>query len=217
MQTLSRMKIPRVSPLRCRRYLALYETHSTEPPPQPEVIESFFRYTSGRWLYDEDRRMKKRYLKFDVQGLQDAVSEALQSRCVGITKLPEGQYNKVFTVQMENDTEILVRMPNPNAGHPRAIVASEVATLDFVCATHACMWRPSLICVVASQLVKTPSSRNQRLELVHFCKEPSGIRLHPDEKGAGSTADQCVADHVRGSTLQACQGYCECRGKASSC
>ena len=204
------MVTPPVSAFTTRRYVSFFETHRTEPLPPPEILEGFFRYTSGRWLYDEDRRMKKRYLKFNVQGLLDAVSEALQSRCVGITKLPEGQYNKVFLMQMENGTEILVRMPNPNAGHPRAIVASEVATLDFVRTTHACGWGPLLICAVASELTETPGSRSQRLELVYSCKGSSWIRLHPDEEGPRPAADQSVADHVRGPTLRASQGNREC-------
>ncbi|OOF93562.1 hypothetical protein ASPCADRAFT_53394 [Aspergillus carbonarius ITEM 5010] len=33
---------------------------------------------------------------------------------------------------MENGREILARIPNPNAGHPQRVVASEVATLDFL-------------------------------------------------------------------------------------
>jgi hypothetical protein len=50
-----------------------------------------------------------------------------------MTKLPEGMYNKVFSLKMENGEEVLARIPNPNAGHPRYCVGSEVATLDFVC------------------------------------------------------------------------------------
>jgi hypothetical protein len=49
-----------------------------------------------------------------------------------MTKIPEGLYNKVFSLRMENGREILARIPNPNAGHPQRVVASEVATLDLV-------------------------------------------------------------------------------------
>ncbi|KAJ5555131.1 phosphotransferase enzyme family protein [Penicillium sp. DV-2018c] len=48
-----------------------------------------------------------------------------------MTKIPEGLYNKVFSLRMENGREILARIPNPNAGHPQRVVASEVATLDY--------------------------------------------------------------------------------------
>jgi hypothetical protein len=49
-----------------------------------------------------------------------------------MTKIPEGLYNKMFFLKMENGREALGRIPNPNAGHPQLVVASEVATLDFV-------------------------------------------------------------------------------------
>ncbi len=77
--------------------------------------------------------MAKRYVKFNVQALQQIASQALRSRCVELRKLPEGLYNKVLSLRMENGKEILARIPNPNAGHPHYVVASEVATLDFVC------------------------------------------------------------------------------------
>jgi translation initiation factor IF-1 len=51
---------------------------------------------------------------------------------VRISKLPEGLYNKVFSLKMEDGREVLARIPNPNAGYPDDIVSSEVATLDFV-------------------------------------------------------------------------------------
>jgi hypothetical protein len=37
---------------------------------------------------------------------------------------------------MENSREILARIPNPNASHPTYIMASKVATLDFMCAAY---------------------------------------------------------------------------------
>lgn len=46
--------------------------------------------------------------------------------------MAEGPYNKVFLLMMENGEEILARIPHFNAGNLRYVVASEVATLDFV-------------------------------------------------------------------------------------
>jgi hypothetical protein len=100
-----------------------------------ERIESnnhFFCYTSGRWLYNEPLQLKKRYVRFNVPALQQIAGRIASSRCVEMTKIPEGLYNKVFSLRMENGREILARIPNPNAGHPQRVVASEVATLDFV-------------------------------------------------------------------------------------
>ncbi|EAS33804.1 phosphotransferase enzyme family protein [Coccidioides immitis RS] len=100
-----------------------------------ERIESnnhFFCYTSGRWLYNEPLQLKKRYVRFNVPALQQIAGRIASSRCVEMTKIPEGLYNKVFSLRMENGREILARIPNPNAGHPQRVVASEVATLDFL-------------------------------------------------------------------------------------
>ncbi|PWY91704.1 phosphotransferase enzyme family protein [Aspergillus sclerotioniger CBS 115572] len=93
-----------------------------------ERIESndhFFCYTSPLQL-------KKRYVRFNVPALQQIAGRIASSRCVEMTKIPEGLYNKVFSLRMENDREILARIPNPNAGHPQHVVASEVATLNFL-------------------------------------------------------------------------------------
>lgn len=96
------------------------------------IDEPLFRYTSGRWLYDEDLQLKRRYVKFNVDGLRERVSQVVGARCCQITKLPEGLSNKVFSLETDNGEEVLARIRNPNAGSSRYVVASEVATLDFV-------------------------------------------------------------------------------------
>ncbi|KAE8146871.1 phosphotransferase enzyme family protein [Aspergillus avenaceus] len=92
----------------------------------------YFGYTSGRWLYNEQQQLEKRHVEFNVPNLQKIASRIVSSQCVQMTKLPEGLYNKVFSLRMDNGREVLARIPNPNAGHPRYVVASEVATLDFL-------------------------------------------------------------------------------------
>ncbi|OAT01925.1 phosphotransferase enzyme family protein [Blastomyces dermatitidis ER-3] len=97
------------------------------------IHEPLFRYTSGRWLYDEDLQLKHRYVKFNVDSLLECASQVVGARCCQLTKLPEELYNKVFSLETEDGKEILARIPNPNAGSSCYIVASEVATLDFLC------------------------------------------------------------------------------------
>ncbi|KAL1977317.1 hypothetical protein VTN31DRAFT_176 [Thermomyces dupontii] len=94
--------------------------------------ESFFQYTSGRWLHDEQLQLERRYITFDIDALKNLAATKLGSRCSQIRKLLEGLYNKVFSLRMEDGREILARIPNPNAGPSRYVVASEVATLDFL-------------------------------------------------------------------------------------
>ena len=94
--------------------------------------ESFYRYTSGRWLFKEDEQMAKRYVRFNIIALKQAASDAVKSPCVSITKLPEGLFNKVFLLKMSNNQELIAKIPSPNAGVEHFTVASEVATLEFV-------------------------------------------------------------------------------------
>lgn len=75
--------------------------------------DSLFNYTSGRWLYDEQRQLARRHVRFDADALQQIAARRLNNntRCLEITKLPEGLYNKVFSLKMENGKEILARIP----------------------------------------------------------------------------------------------------------
>jgi hypothetical protein len=95
--------------------------------------EHFFRYTSGRWLWDEVSQLRERMLVFNVQELQRIAAESVGAQsCVSITKLAEGGYNKVFRLVMDNGSVAIARIPNPNAGPAHKTTASEVATMDFV-------------------------------------------------------------------------------------
>lgn len=101
-------------------------------PPQTEH-DNFFGYTSGRWVWDEERQLQDRYKAFDVSELQKVATKAMKSRrCVSIIKLAEGGYNKVFRLHMDDGKTVLARIPNPNAGPPFYTTASEVATMELV-------------------------------------------------------------------------------------
>lgn len=95
--------------------------------------ENFFRYTSGRWLWDEEQQLQDRYKPFNVAELQLVAAQAIGSgSCVSMIKLAEGGYNKVFRLLMDDGKKVLARIPNPNAGPPFYTTASEVATMEFV-------------------------------------------------------------------------------------
>jgi hypothetical protein len=96
-------------------------------------FEDFYRYTSGRWLWAEEARLKERYKKFNVSGLKRLAASASGAHsCVSITKLAEGGFNKVFRLSMDNGAVVIARIPNPNVGQACRVIASEVATMDFV-------------------------------------------------------------------------------------
>lgn len=102
-----------------------------------QEYEHFFRYTSGRWLWDEEKQLHDRYIKFNVEELQRIAAESIGAKtCVSMTKLAEGEYNKVFRLVMDNGSIAIARIPCPNAGPAFKTTASEVATMDFVCCLH---------------------------------------------------------------------------------
>ena len=104
---------------------------STSPDVDHEI---FYRYTSGRWLWDKDAQLCERYKRFNVPELKRiAVSSTGAQSCVSMIKLADCGFNKVFRLVMDDGSIVIVRVPNPNVGPPFKITASEVATMDFVC------------------------------------------------------------------------------------
>jgi hypothetical protein len=51
---------------------------------------------------------------------------------VKVVKISEGQFNKAFLLTMDDEREVIAKLPNPNAGLPHFTTASEVATMNFV-------------------------------------------------------------------------------------
>ena len=95
--------------------------------------ESFYRYEGGRWLWAEEERLQERYKRFNVSGLKTIAAEACGARsCLSITKLAEGGFNKVFRLCMDDGSVAIARIPHPNVGPASTVLASEVATMDFV-------------------------------------------------------------------------------------
>jgi hypothetical protein len=95
--------------------------------------EDFFRYTSGRWLWDEAARLEERYKQFNIAELKQAAVEVTGAQsCSQMTKLAEGGFNKVFKLVMDNNSIVIARIPNPNVGRADRVIASEVATMEFV-------------------------------------------------------------------------------------
>jgi hypothetical protein len=107
-------------------------SNQTESTSQPEY-ETFFRYTSGHWVWDEEQQFQDRYKIFNVPELQNVAAKAVGSdSCVSMIKLAEGGYNKVFRLLMDDGKTVIVRIPNPNAGPAFYTTASEVAMMELV-------------------------------------------------------------------------------------
>lgn len=102
--------------------------------------EDFFRYTSGRWLWDEERQLRDRYRRFNVRKLQEISANSIGSeKCVSMIKVAEGGYNKIFRLIMDDGKVAIARIPNPNAGPKFYTTASEVATMEFVSPKRICL------------------------------------------------------------------------------
>ncbi|KAF2124066.1 hypothetical protein P153DRAFT_412352 [Dothidotthia symphoricarpi CBS 119687] len=98
--------------------------------------EELYRYTRYRWSCNEPENLAMRYRKFNISALLDAAVHAVGNgakSCVKVVKCVEGQYNKAFTIIMDNGAEVFAKIPNPNAGPAFYTTASEVATRDFLC------------------------------------------------------------------------------------
>lgn len=94
--------------------------------------DDLFRYTSGRWLINEEHQQKQRYITFNISNLcsQAAALFGPGIKCVHIIKL-EGNFNKAFLLMIDDGNKVIAKIPCPNAGTPLLIIVSEVATLKF--------------------------------------------------------------------------------------
>ncbi|TVY15392.1 Altered inheritance of mitochondria protein 9 [Lachnellula arida] len=94
------------------------------PSPDLNQYDEWFAFTRGRFLCDEAKEISRRHVTFDMKA-------AGSKHCVHVQKFPDGMFNKVFLMTMEDGKEVVVKIPNPNAGQAHFTTASEVATMEF--------------------------------------------------------------------------------------
>ncbi|KAL5333381.1 kinase-like domain-containing protein [Aspergillus crustosus] len=97
--------------------------------------QDLFKYTSGRWIYNEDIRFGERYLEFDIEALRNAVASSISrppADIVSFLKLSEGGFNRLFQVTFNDGRHVIARIPYPATVPDHYTVASEVATLDYL-------------------------------------------------------------------------------------
>lgn len=103
--------------------------------PLVDTIDvDIFSYTAQRWLWNESEQLHRRYVKFDLEALIRAAENAAGNgaKCVEVTKLPEGNFNKTLLMEMHDGRQMIARLPNPKAGHSYYTTVSKVATMDYV-------------------------------------------------------------------------------------
>ncbi|KAF2206699.1 hypothetical protein CERZMDRAFT_52602 [Cercospora zeae-maydis SCOH1-5] len=92
----------------------------------------FFNFTRGRFVTNEQHELSQRHRTFNVTELARHAAHAVQAdRCLRIKKYPDGMYNRVLLLSMDNGKEVVAKIPNPNSGQPHFTTASEVATMEF--------------------------------------------------------------------------------------
>ncbi|KAE8366366.1 kinase-like domain-containing protein [Aspergillus caelatus] len=94
-----------------------------------------FEYTSGRWIYNEAVRLAERRRVFDVPELKRLAAESINQGANDVArfeKLAEGGFNRIFLVTMKDGSQLIARIPYPVTEPKYFVVASEVATLDYL-------------------------------------------------------------------------------------
>lgn len=95
--------------------------------------KELFNFTRGRFVANEEHELSQRHRTFNVIELARYAVRAVQAdHCLRIQKYPDGMYNRVLLLSMDNGKEVVAKIPNPNAGQPHFTTASEVATMRFV-------------------------------------------------------------------------------------
>ncbi|KAF2464602.1 kinase-like protein [Lindgomyces ingoldianus] len=96
---------------------------------------SLFSYTSGRYLFNENVRLKERHVEFNVEALQRAAEASVNNKhgkVISMKKLAEGGFNRVFVLVLQNGFELIAKIPYHIARPEYFATASEAATLAFL-------------------------------------------------------------------------------------
>ncbi|KAL8974971.1 MAG: hypothetical protein Q9197_000812 [Variospora fuerteventurae] len=95
--------------------------------------ERLFEYTNGHYLVNDEQQRRKRYVKFDVHELCNAVSSVTKdgSAVCEIDKM-EGGFSKALLMTTATGHQVVAKLPNSTAGRARYSTASEAAVLQYV-------------------------------------------------------------------------------------
>ncbi|EEH41093.2 phosphotransferase enzyme family protein [Paracoccidioides lutzii Pb01] len=102
-------------------------------PADSNIRQTLFSYTSGRFMYNETKRLAERYVEFNVAALKEAVCKHTgRARVTSLAKLAEGRFNRVFLLALDDGLQVIVKIPFHNSFPKQYATASEVATLAFL-------------------------------------------------------------------------------------
>lgn len=117
------------------RFFYLSAQSHSNPSSDTNKYEHLYKYTGGRWLWDEEKQLKLRYKQFNVPALQCIAAKAVGAeRCQRIEKVNDGTCNKVFRLVMDDGRTVIASLPYLVNGVPEFyFTASKAATMEFVC------------------------------------------------------------------------------------
>lgn len=83
-------------------------------------------------MLDEKQQFLKRRVNFDVRKLCDVVA-SLRKNGASVCKIDkmEGGFSKALLMTTEDGTEVVAKIPCPNAGRAQYSTASEAAVLQY--------------------------------------------------------------------------------------
>ncbi|KAJ5799715.1 kinase-like protein [Penicillium psychrosexuale] len=99
-----------------------------------ECVKSPLR-ASYPFFYNEDLRLRERYVEFSQDGLLREIERHLgpsHGHPIHITKIAEGGFNRVFLSTMEDGLEVIVKIPYPITGPKHYATASEAASMQYL-------------------------------------------------------------------------------------
>ncbi|KAI1970132.1 hypothetical protein LOZ55_006628 [Ophidiomyces ophidiicola] len=91
-----------------------------------------FEYARGRFVLGEKEQAHNHRVRVNMQELLRTAAKSVGAmRCIDVEECPDGLYSKALILTMDNETQVVAKIPYPNVGVPYYTTASEVATMDF--------------------------------------------------------------------------------------
>ena len=76
----------------------------------------FFRFTSERWLGDEQAQLQEPYVKFNVSALHEITVSIVEAKyCISMTRITRGGSNIVLRRSMDNSIFVIAHIPRMSA------------------------------------------------------------------------------------------------------
>ncbi|KAJ5146458.1 kinase-like protein [Penicillium bovifimosum] len=94
------------------------------------ATQKLYSYTSGRFLFNEDLRLRERFVEFNATALLQETEKILGPAHGQVASI--GGFNRVFLLTMDDGFEAILKIPFHIAGPKQFATASEAATLQHL-------------------------------------------------------------------------------------